>query len=60
MQLLKYKFSVLGLIDNNHIIDDVRLKNFLHRLLRDEDRERQASLIRQLKIAFEHPENYKV
>ncbi|XP_054706809.1 serine/threonine-protein kinase SMG1-like [Uloborus diversus] len=48
-----------GHFDNNHIIDDGRLKSCLHRLLRDEDRERQASLMRQLRIYFEHPENYK-
>lgn len=53
-------FSLSGLIDNNHIIDETGLKNYLHRLLRDEDRERQASLIRKLKIFFEHPENFKV
>ncbi|XP_042907666.1 serine/threonine-protein kinase SMG1 isoform X2 [Parasteatoda tepidariorum] len=49
-----------GYLDNNHIIDEHRLKNYLNRLLRDEDRERQASMIRQLRATFEHPENLKV
>ncbi|GIY91288.1 hypothetical protein CEXT_53691 [Caerostris extrusa] len=46
--------------DHNHIVDESRLKGILHRLLRDEDKERQASLIRQLRAIFEHPENFKM
>ncbi|GFQ70201.1 hypothetical protein TNCT_391641 [Trichonephila clavata] len=49
-----------GYLDNSHIVDESRLKNILHRLLRDEDKERQASLIRQLRAIFEHPENFKI
>ncbi|KFM68141.1 Serine/threonine-protein kinase SMG1, partial [Stegodyphus mimosarum] len=49
-----------GHLDNCLVIDENRLKTILHRLLRDEDRERQASLIRQLRVIFEHSENYKV
>ncbi|XP_035229827.1 serine/threonine-protein kinase SMG1-like, partial [Stegodyphus dumicola] len=49
-----------GHLDNCHVIDENRLKTILHRLLRDEDRERQATLIRQLRMIFEHSENYKI
>ncbi|KAG8199800.1 hypothetical protein JTE90_000893 [Oedothorax gibbosus] len=49
-----------GYLDNSNVVDESRLKSFLHRLLRDEDKERQASLIRQLRAVFEHPDNYKI
>ncbi|XP_055937546.1 serine/threonine-protein kinase SMG1-like isoform X2 [Argiope bruennichi] len=55
-----YNTKRSGYLDNSHIVDETRLKNILHRLLRDEDKERQASLIRQLRSIFEHPENFKI
>ncbi|GIY22261.1 hypothetical protein CDAR_374792 [Caerostris darwini] len=52
--------SIRDRYSDNHIVDESRLKGILHRLLRDEDKERQASLIRQLRAIFEHPENFKM